>query len=62
MSICFHNLRLSSDTPLIVPSGDLTFRVILILLGLFDTSTINMFVSTYFQDYIPVTPNYYLGM
>lgn len=44
------------------PLGDLTFRVILILLDLFDIDIINMFASMYFQDYIPFMPNDYLGV
>lgn len=58
----FCNLKISSDLPLIVPSGDLTFRVIPILLCVFVIGKINMFASMYFQDYIPVMPNDYLGV
>lgn len=58
----FHNRRISSDVPLVVTSGDLTFRVMPILLGLFGIGTVNTFASVYFKDYIPIMPKDYLGV
>lgn len=58
----FRDWRISCHVPFDSPLGDLTFRVILILLDLFDIYIINMFASMYFQDYIPFMPNDYLGV